>query len=297
MADNSHWHPEAFLQNRWTPVYRRLCDKATGRTQQPGHEEHHLIPESFFVQRTRSGPPGWLPGNPDEPTNLAWLSWREHRLAHRLLRRIALPAGQTGMRTAEWFMTNATAPDGSTYRISSRQYERLKSEWQSHISGFIGELWQRPDYQTAQSEIQRRVQKELFHSDSRRLEQSREGALAAWEDPDYVRRHHASLVEWAQRKLATDPTFLENSLRQLAKAQEARRDKTVYRWTHADGHTFVGTRADITRAYNLPSIKQLFTRSGKNKTAYGWRVAGIVESPLPAVEKSESEQPAGPAGA
>ena len=51
-------------------------------------ETYHIIPESFFIKRTRPGPKGWLPGNPDDPANLTKLTDREHELAHYLLTRM-----------------------------------------------------------------------------------------------------------------------------------------------------------------------------------------------------------------
>lgn len=268
-----HWHPEAFLQNRWTPVYRRLILNGQGRQKQAGYEEHHIVPESFFTERTRPGPPGWLPGNPNEPTNFVWLSWREHRLAHRLLSRISLPAGVKGMKMAEWLMIHAIDSDGNRYRISSHQYEALKKSWSAQSSDFITQVWQRPEYLQAQRDIQPGVQREMWASRPELREAHKNTALAQRQDPDYVGKHRDGLLKWAQDKTENDPSFLENSMAQLVKAQEARRDKTVYRWTHTDGTVFIGTRAEIKRTYDLPDIKQLFLKHGKNKTAYGWSVS------------------------
>jgi hypothetical protein len=273
--NQEHWHPEAFVQNRWTTVYRRLIMSGLGRQKQTGYENHHIIPESFFVNRSRTGPPGWLPGNPDVETNLVWLSWREHRLAHRLLSRISLPQGITGMRTAEWLMIHDFDSDGRPYRISSRQYERLREEWSDQISDFITKVWQRPEYRQLQRDIQPAIQRSMWASRPDLKESHRNTALAQRQDPEYIVRHRDGLLDWAKDKMDNDPSFLENSMTQLVKAQEARRDKTVYRWTHRDGTVFVGTRGEFCRTHDIKDIKQLFLKHGKNKTAYGWSVTPI----------------------
>ena len=36
---------------------------------------HHIIPESFFKNRTRKGPPGWLDGNPEDTSNFTFLTY------------------------------------------------------------------------------------------------------------------------------------------------------------------------------------------------------------------------------
>jgi len=51
-------------------------------------EEHHIIPDFFFINRKRKGPKGWLVGNPDDPTNLVRLTPEAHYTAHQLLVKI-----------------------------------------------------------------------------------------------------------------------------------------------------------------------------------------------------------------
>ena len=52
------------------------------------YEQHHIVPDCFYLNRKRKGPPGWLPGNPDDKLNLALLTPEEHFLAHQLLVKI-----------------------------------------------------------------------------------------------------------------------------------------------------------------------------------------------------------------
>ena len=77
-----------FLDNRHTRRYYRLCEHGRTRVTDEYTETHHIIPESFFIERTRPGPKGWLSGNPDDPSNLTELTDREHELAHYLLTRM-----------------------------------------------------------------------------------------------------------------------------------------------------------------------------------------------------------------
>lgn len=79
------WYPEAFLQNDWTRKYRVLVESAQAEKRSKIGSEyatHHIVPESFFIQRSRPGPQGWLSGNPEDPSNLVLLTHREHAQAH-----------------------------------------------------------------------------------------------------------------------------------------------------------------------------------------------------------------------
>src|SRR5271154_2514226 len=51
-------------------------------------EEHHIIPDCFFIDRMRTGRKGWLEGDPDDPSNLVRLTAAEHYVAHQLLIKI-----------------------------------------------------------------------------------------------------------------------------------------------------------------------------------------------------------------
>ena len=48
-------------------------------------EKHHIIPDSFYINRKREGNGGWLSGNPSEISNLVFLTSREHYRCHWLL--------------------------------------------------------------------------------------------------------------------------------------------------------------------------------------------------------------------
>lgn len=73
-------------------VYKQLMDKASSaqRTKGKGtmYEAHHIVPDFMFLNRTRSGPRGHLPGNPNDKQNIVLLTTREHLIAHVLLCKI-----------------------------------------------------------------------------------------------------------------------------------------------------------------------------------------------------------------
>lgn len=295
--NQEQWHPEAFLQNRWTVVYRRLILNGQGRQKQAGYEEHHIVPESFFTERTRTGPSGWLTGNPDEPNNLVWLSWREHRLAHRLLRRIALPDGESSMRLVEWWMIHSVSPDGSAYRIPSREYERLRQSASAIMSRNSQSTWdsrrENPEAMTEFSAAMR-----ALGADPDWLQSVSEGTKKALADPivkarakagqtrrnsrpDESEKRSASSIQSLSRpevraRLSESIGKWANSPENLARLC----DPTVYQWTHKDGTTFTGTRREhsVVFGYTNGKLKGLFLKT-ENRVivSHGWRVSPITQ--------------------
>jgi hypothetical protein len=67
---------------------------------------HHVVPESFFINRTRSGPAGWIEGDSTHPDNFAFLTHHEHTIAHLcLVRFINSKSGRIKMTLALSRMT------------------------------------------------------------------------------------------------------------------------------------------------------------------------------------------------
>lgn len=64
-----------FLDNKYTKVYFRIINRSLKRNhvkeRNDGFQTHHIIPRCF--------------GGTDDPTNLAVLTYKEHRVCHRLL--------------------------------------------------------------------------------------------------------------------------------------------------------------------------------------------------------------------
>jgi hypothetical protein len=52
------------------------------------YESHHIVPDFMFSNRTRKGPKGHLPGDPESPSNKVLLTAKEHFIAHVLLYKI-----------------------------------------------------------------------------------------------------------------------------------------------------------------------------------------------------------------
>jgi hypothetical protein len=74
-----------FLDNRYTNLYFRIIERRRAKPYSGYTEEHHIVPESFFIIRKRKGPPGWLEGDSDDPSNLVQLNAKEHFICHWLL--------------------------------------------------------------------------------------------------------------------------------------------------------------------------------------------------------------------
>jgi len=64
-----------FLDNKYTKVYYRIINRSIQRNhlkeRNDGFQTHHIIPRSF--------------GGTDDPSNLVVLTYKEHRVCHRLL--------------------------------------------------------------------------------------------------------------------------------------------------------------------------------------------------------------------
>ena len=82
-------------------------------------ERHHIIPEHFYIDRHREGPPGWLEGNPEAKENIVFLTPEEHFTSHLLL--IQIYPDQMGLRHAAKMMcSNANG------RVSNKLYGWLR---------------------------------------------------------------------------------------------------------------------------------------------------------------------------
>lgn len=96
-------------------IYDQLIERAKNRITQEPTERHHIVPDCFFIERKRKGTPGWLEGNPDEPSNLVDLTLREHFIAHQLLAKI-----HGGV------MSFAALRMSCCHRYNSREYEWVR---------------------------------------------------------------------------------------------------------------------------------------------------------------------------
>lgn len=79
-----------FINNKYSKYYYLIIDNAKSRINKPKTylENHHIVPESFFINRSRKGPAGWVDGNPEDKINKVKLTAHEHYVCHLLLVRM-----------------------------------------------------------------------------------------------------------------------------------------------------------------------------------------------------------------
>ena len=74
----------------WNKIYIDLINSRKNRKIKADqyYESHHIIPDFMFKNRSRKGPSGHLPGNPNDKSNFIKLTPREHILSHLILCKI-----------------------------------------------------------------------------------------------------------------------------------------------------------------------------------------------------------------
>lgn len=87
------------LQNKYTNWYCAIVERAMIRATTRKDairllayvEKHHIVPDSFFIERQRKGHKGWLSGASSHKENLVYLTAREHFICHWLLSKMSTP--------------------------------------------------------------------------------------------------------------------------------------------------------------------------------------------------------------
>lgn len=95
-------------------------------------ETHHIIPESFYINRSRSGVKGWLEGDPDAVDNKVVLTGREHALCHWLLTKMTKDdrrAWELMVYSFNMMQVYGDHQDRTVSRMITRAYERNRIEW------------------------------------------------------------------------------------------------------------------------------------------------------------------------
>lgn len=106
-------------------IYNRLIQHAQQRDNiSVDNERHHIIPDCFFINRSRKGKAGWLEGDPNSEQNIVYLTPREHFVAHLLLAKIY----GGNMVYPAFRMSNYK-------KYSSRQYEWLRKQVVDKLTG------------------------------------------------------------------------------------------------------------------------------------------------------------------
>lgn len=112
-------------QNKYFQIYILLMTTARVRFHPVSKylEKHHIVPDCFFVDRSRPGKPGWIQGDPNVPENIVLLTAKEHYIAHRLLCKFLTGIAQKKMTYALWFMSQRS----TSWILPSRVYESLQT--------------------------------------------------------------------------------------------------------------------------------------------------------------------------
>jgi len=118
-----------YLPNKYTRWYNNIIANAKSRQlpEEIKPENHHIIPECFFINRKRKGPKGWLEGNPDDPNNLVDLTFKEHFICHLLLIKMTTGPNKRSMAYAAWQMIRRNKNHAGLAK-NSRTYESLKKQ-------------------------------------------------------------------------------------------------------------------------------------------------------------------------
>lgn len=117
-----------FIDNKYTQWYYKIIDCARDRNLDNCDyvEKHHIIPESFYIERRRTGPKGRIEGDPDDPINIVSLTAREHYICHKLLTKMVEGCFLKKAIEAFWFMSIGNSGSQERYKINSREFEKVK---------------------------------------------------------------------------------------------------------------------------------------------------------------------------
>lgn len=127
-----------YLQNKYSKCYYSIINRAKSRTLGPEvyAEEHHIIPDCFFINRTRKGQKGWLTGDPESSDNKVLLTGHEHFICHLLLTKMTEGRIKFKMITSAWRMCTMDK-EGRRYKITGRTYAKVRQEYINQIKGRV----------------------------------------------------------------------------------------------------------------------------------------------------------------
>lgn len=220
-----------FLDNKYTDYYYRIIKNAQASSRpKEDSESHHIIPESFFKVRGRSGRKGWLEGNPDDPTNKVLLSMREHYICHLLLVKMCITT-EAHSKMAKALNRVVAGKDGLI--LSSRMYAIVKKELRKAQSG----------------------EGNPFHGRTHTKESNdaRSKALTGLKRSPESKKNYSAAKEGDKNPGAKTVTCPKCGTTGKAGGMrkhhfEHCKDHLVYTFRHKDGHTFTGTRKSFVNA-------------------------------------------------
>jgi hypothetical protein len=252
-TEHEQWHPNVFLQNKWTMRYRSMIEKAKAENRikvQGEHSEHHIVPESFFAQRNRPGPPGWLPGNPDDPSNLVILTHREHAQAHIWLwERMTEGGAKHRMAVPIMMLIRRAKSNDTSLRISVTKLAKLMRDVAMNNRDFTIRNWANRDGR-------------VFTGTRYDLE--------IW---DKLPRGSLMALTCASPKRTLRGWWIVHPDEKQPPIRARYHDEIIRTWIHKDGRTFTGTRLDLEEFEKLPyrALKHLVGPKAR-RTSHGWQI-------------------------
>lgn len=197
-------------------------------------ENHHIVPEFFFKNRKRKGPPGWLDGDPNNKDNLVFLTAKEHLLSHLLLLKIY--PNNDGLVTACVNMAGHT-----NKKISIRMYEKLRIAYAQIVSDrFKG------------------IAKSQSHKDN--LSKSLAGKLTPHMVGDKNPMHLPEVVKKVTAK-------------RKGKLRVQKKDALIFEFENIDTtEIFKGTRQEFRKYSNLTPVDVGSLISGRQLTSKSWKL-------------------------
>jgi len=94
------------------------------------YENHHIIPDSFFINSSRKKKHGFLDGKPNDKENLVLLTAKEHFVAHHLLAKIY----GGWMWSAFGAMAHLNKNREVIVRVTASQFQDLKIHMSENLS-------------------------------------------------------------------------------------------------------------------------------------------------------------------
>ena len=116
-----------FIDNKYTRIYYAIINRARNRITTEKTESHHIVPESFYLTRTRKGRKGWLEGNANVPENKVDLTLHEHFVCHLLLTKMVnTPEAQYKVDSAAAWLMDAYLSNNKDIRVTGRLFAKLR---------------------------------------------------------------------------------------------------------------------------------------------------------------------------
>lgn len=119
-----------FIDNKYTKLYYQIINHAVEHNSSLSEqdvENHHIIPECFFINSTRGSKIGWLLGDPEAPDNKVRLTLRQHLLCHYLLTKMTLGRVRCSMLFSYNMMSNFSKYNTRIYSKTKKEANQFRS--------------------------------------------------------------------------------------------------------------------------------------------------------------------------